>query len=462
MPASRITSWWKTMEVYRHPRAITLLFLGFSAGLPLILVFGTLSFWLREAGVSRSTIGYFSWIGLAYSVKWVWSPLVDRMPLPLLSRLFGRRRAWLLLSQLCIIAGLLGMAFTDPVLDLSRMALMAVVVAFSSATQDIVIDAYRIESAEQKLQAALAATYMFGYRIAMITAGAGSLAIAAWASGGTEGYLPSAWLVSYSVMAGLMAVGLLTALVISEPVSKVSKPQLEKRAIDWMERQAHWPQFLVKILGWFYGAVVCPFADFFRRYGWHALLLLALIGTYRISDIVMGIMANPFYVDLGFTKTEVATVSKVFGVIMTLLGAAVGGIMTMRFGIMRMLFVGAVLAAITNALFSVLAYIGNDIVWLTIAISADNLSAGIATAAFIAWLSSLTNIQYSATQYALFSSMMLLVPKFLAGFSGMLVDNIGYSAFFILSALLGVPVLVLIWLANKHLPSDSGQSSKSD
>ena len=450
------------MEVYRHPRAITLLFLGFSAGLPLILVFGTLSFWLREAGVSRSTIGYFSWIGLAYSVKWAWSPLVDRMPLPLLSRIFGRRRAWLLLSQLCIIAGLLGMAFTDPVLDLSRMALLAVLVAFSSATQDIVIDAYRIESAEQKFQAALAATYMFGYRIAMITAGAGSLAVAAWASGGAEGYLSSAWLVSYSVMAALMGIGLLTTLIISEPVSEISKPQLEQRAVDWMQRQAHWPQFLVKILGWFYGAVVCPFADFFRRYGWHALLILALIGTYRISDIVMGIMANPFYVDLGFTKTEVATVSKVFGVIMTLLGAAVGGVLTMRFGIMRMLFVGAVLAAVTNALFSVLAYIGNDIVWLTIAISADNLSAGIATAAFIAWLSSLTNIQYSATQYALFSSMMLLVPKFLAGFSGMLVDNIGYSAFFILSALLGAPVLLLIWLANKYLPSDTGQSVKSD
>lgn len=445
------------MEVYRHPRVISLLFLGFSAGLPLVLVFASLSFWLREAQVGLADIGYFSWIGLAYSIKWVWSPLVDRLPIPILTQLFGRRRAWLLLSQLGILGGLVGMALTDPALDLQRMAIMAVIVAFSSATQDIVIDAYRIEAAEEKLQAALAASYMLGYRIAMITASAGTLAIAGWVADSSQGYFPGAWTSAYLVMAALMSTGVLTTLVIQEPVALVKKPSLEQRAMDWMQRRAHWPSPLVKLLGWLYGAVFCPFADFFRRYGWHALLVLALIGTYRIADIVMGIMASPFYVDLGFTKGEVATVTKFFGVLMTLVGAALGGVLTLRFGVLRMLFAGAALTAATNLLFSMLAGIGNDILWLALVISADNLSAGIATAAFIAWLSSLTNIQYSATQYALFSSMMLLVPKFLAGFSGVVVAQVGYSTFFGLSAFLGVPVLLLIGLANRYLASGPGK-----
>ena len=442
------------MKVYRHPRAITLFFMGFSAGLPLMLVFSSLSFWLREAEVSRATIGFFSWIGLAYSVKWVWSPLVDRLPIPLLSRFLGRRRAWLLLSQLSIVVGLLGMAFTDPMQDLTRMALFAVLVAFSSATQDIVIDAFRIEAAEERLQAALAATYMFGYRLAMMVAGAGTLAIAAWAAGETAGYQYSSWTIAYLFMSGFMGVGILTTLFTSEPDITLESPQQEQRVADWVERKAHLPKPVVRLAGWFYGAVVCPFADFFRRYRWHALLLLALISTYRISDIVMGIMANPFYVDLGFTKNEVATVTKIFGVLMTLIGVTIGGTLTMRFGVMRMLFTGAIAAAITNALFAIMSLVGNNVYWLALVVSADNLAAGIATSAFIAWMSSLTNVQYSATQYALFSSMMLLGPKFLAGFSGLMVDAVGYNYFFIFSALLGAPVLVLIALANRFLESE--------
>ena len=442
------------MKVYRHPRAITLFFMGFSAGLPLMLVFSSLSFWLREADVSRATIGFFSWIGLAYSVKWVWSPLVDRLPLPLLSKLFGRRRAWLLLSQLSIVAGLLGMAFTDPVLDLSRMALFAVLVAFSSATQDIVIDAFRIEAAEERLQAALAATYMFGYRLAMMVAGAGALAIASWAAGGNSGYQQSAWMVSYLCMSALMGVGVLTTLLTSEPVKNIETPEQEQQVLDWIEQKSHLPTPVLKLAGWFYGAVVCPFSEFFRRYRWHALLLLALISTYRISDIVMGIMANPFYVDLGFSKNEVATVTKIFGVFMTLVGVTLGGTLTMRFGVMRMLFVGAIAAAVTNALFAIMSMVGNNVYWLALVVSADNLAAGIATSAFIAWMSSLTNVQYSATQYALFSSMMLLIPKFLAGFSGVMVDAVDYNYFFIFSALLGAPVLVLVVLARRFLETD--------
>ncbi len=451
MASKHISTWWQSIQVYRHPKAVTLLFLGFSAGLPLMLLFSSLSFWLREADVSRATIGFFSWVGLAYSIKWIWSPLVDKLPLPFLKSLLGRRRSWLLFSQIGIVAGLTGMAFTDPAHNLEQMALLAVVVAFCSATQDIVIDAYRIDAAEKKLQAALAATYMMGYRLAMIAAGAGALAIAGFAAGGSEGYVPQAWMAAYLCMAALMGIGIITTLVIAEPVITAKPPELEQRAIDWMANNAHMPTPIVKLAGWFYGTVICPFADFIVRYRWQAILLLALISTYRISDIVLGIMANPFYVDLGFSKQEVAAVSKIYGVIMTLVGAGIGGLLTLRFGVMRMLFVGALLSAITNLLFAAMTYVGHDILWLTLVISIDNLSGGIATSAFIAWLSSLTNVNYSATQYALFSSMMLLFPKFLAGFSGVVVDSVGYSQFFVMTALLGVPVLVLIWLASVHL-----------
>lgn len=453
MFSQHIKTGWQALEVYRHPKAIALLFLGFSAGLPLMLLFSSLSFWLREADVSRATIGFFSWIGLAYSIKWIWSPLVDKLPLPILRPLLGRRRSWLLLSQAGIVTGLVGMAFTDPAQNLERMALLAVLVAFCSATQDIVIDAYRIDTAEQKLQAALAATYMTGYRIAMIVAGAGALVVAGFAAGDQTGYVPQAWMVAYLTMAALMGIGIVTTLIISEPAKPTAPPVLEQRAIDWMANNAHLPTPVVKLAGWIYGSLICPFADFILRYRWQALLLLVLIGTYRISDIVLGIMANPFYVDLGFTKQEVAAVSKVYGVIMTLAGAGLGGVLATRFGIMRMLFAGALLSALTNLLFAAMTYAGHDILWLTAVISLDNLSGGIATSAFIAWLSSLTNVNYSATQYALFSSMMLLFPKFLAGFSGVAVDSIGYPQFFIMTALLGVPVLVLVWLASKYMNS---------
>ncbi len=425
-----------------------------------MLLFSSLSFWLREAEVSRATIGFFSWIGLAYSIKWIWSPLIDKLPLPLLKTWLGRRRSWLLVSQAGITLGLIGMALTDPAISLEQMAILAVVVAFCSATQDIVIDAYRIDAAEEKLQAALAATYMMGYRLAMIAAGAGALAIAGFAAGTSEGYVPQAWMTAYLCMAALMGMGIVTTLLIAEPATPTKPPALEQKAIDWMTSKSHLPDRIVKLAGWFYGTVICPFADFIGRHRWQAVLLLALISTYRISDIVLGIMANPFYVDLGFTKQEVAAVSKIYGVIMTLVGAGIGGLLTMRFGVMRMLFAGALLSALTNLLFAAMAHVGHDILWLTLVISIDNLSGGIATAAFIAWLSSLTNVNYSATQYALFSSMMLLFPKFLAGFSGVVVDSVGYSPFFIMTALLGVPVLLLIWLASKHLAYQSAHSGE--
>ena len=441
--------WWGATSIYFQRRPLTLLFLGFSSGLPLLLVFGTLSFWLREAGVDRATIGFVSWVALAYAFKWAWAPLVDRLPIPVLSHLLGRRRAWLLLAQVAVCAGLAGMAMTDPAEQIDRLVWLALLVAVASATQDVAIDAFRIESGGARLQAAMAATYMMGYRVAMIAAGAGVLWLAAWVDPSETSYEHGPWQFAYGVMAGLMGIGMLTTLFAREP----HPPQRGITALDNAVEQrlvARLPASLVPAARGFWRAVISPFVDFFARYGWLALLVLALIASYRLSDIVLGVIANVFYVDMGFTKTEVANVTKVFGVIMTLLGAALGGVLVNRLGVMRILFTGALLSAATNLLFALLAKVGASLPMLIGVVAMDNLSGGLATAAFVAYLSALTNVQFSATQYALFSSLMVLLPKFLGGFSGVLVDNIGYERFFTLTALMGLPVLLLVWLAARY------------
>ena len=420
--------WSDSLRVYLSPPSLRMLALGFSAGLPLLLVLGTLSFRLREAGVDRSTIGYLSWVGLAYGFKWAWAPLVDRLPLPGLTRWLGRRRSWLLLAQVGVVLGLLAMAQADPRASLAAVVWSALAVAFASATQDIALDAYRIESAPADEQPALAATYQTGYRLAMIWAGAGVLWLAARAQGAAAGYDPAAWQLAYAVMAASMGVGVLTVLLSPEPAPRPLAPA--RSAGEWLR-----------------GALIEPFADFFGRYRWQAALILALIAVYRISDVVMGIMANPFYVDMGYTKDEVAAVTKVYGVVMTLAGAFVGGALALRVGVMRVLLLGAVLSALTNLLFAWLAGWGHSVPALIAVVSADNLASGLASAAFIGYLSSLTNVSYSATQYALFSSLMLLLPKFVAGFSGDYVNAFGYAGFFTSTALLGLPVVALVALA---------------
>jgi len=440
--SSRARGWLQDVRVYAEPPVARMVLLGFAAGLPLLLVLGTLSFRLREAGIDRTTIGFLSWVGLAYGFKWVWAPLVDRMPLPLLTRVLGRRRSWLLAAQLVLAAGLAGMALTDAAQNLHQLVALALLVAFASATQDIALDAYRIESAEQSRQAAMAAAYQVGYRAAMITASGGALWIASTFDPDETTYQHAPWLAAYLCMAGLIGVGIVTVLFSSEPQVAVSQDTVRR------EQEAA-ARLHSRLLSWLYAAVVSPFLDFVLRYRWQALLLLALIGTYRISDIVLGVMSNPFYRDMGFTKDEVAAVSGVYGVLMTLAGAALGGVLALRYGVMRVLMLGAALSALTNLLFAWLATRGHDLGALVFAISADNLSAGIASAAFVAYLSGLTNVAYSATQYALFSSVMLLLPKFIGGWSGWAVDSYGYQAFFIGTALLGTPVLLLTWLAGR-------------
>ena len=444
-------SWREDLRVYLEPRIARMLLLGFSAGLPLLLVLGTLSFRLREAGIDRTTIGFLSWVALAYGFKWAWAPLVDRLPIPFLTRTLGRRRSWLLLAQSGIVVALIGMALSDPATRFHQLVAFALLAAFASATQDIALDAFRIESAEAKFQAAMAAAYQVGYRSGMICAGAGALWIAAAFDPDESTYQHAPWLVAYLVMAGLMSVGVLTVLFSREPVVHVSAEtaQLE-RELGKRVRLPGWPAPLAGMVNWLYVAVGGPLVDFVRRYRWQALLLLALIATYRISDIVLGVMSNPFYRDMGFSKDQVATVSGMYGIVMTLVGSAIGGVVTLRLGVMRVLFLGAALSAGTNLLFAWLSTLGANLPVLVLVISADNLSGGLASAAFIAYLSGLTNVSYSATQYALFSSLMLLLPKFIAGWSGWVVDHFGYQLFFIGTAMLGVPVLLLVGLAARY------------
>ena len=416
--------WLEGARVYLHPRVLAMLFLGFSAGLPFLLVAGTLTAWLAIAEVSVAQIGMFAWVGIFYSLKFIWAPLVDRMPLPVLTTLLGRRRSWMLLSQVVVGLALLGIAYADPAADLVWIAWFAVLTAFASATQDIVIDAYRIEAVELRVQGAMAATYQAGYRIAVLAAGAGALFIADFVS----------WRAAYQAMAMLMAVGIITVLLIDEP----ERYDTAGSALGSLGNPMP-----VRLSRWFVDAVAGPFLDFFQRNGRWAIVLLIFIGCYRISDMVLGVMANPFYIDLGFTLSEIATITKVFGVAVTLTGAALGGVAVARYGLNGPLIFGAVLLAVTNLFFAGMAFWGADLRFLVVTISADNLAAGFTGTVFIAYLSGLTNVAYTATQYALFSSLMTLPGKFISGFSGQIVAMTDWFAFFLYASAMGLPAVVL-------------------
>lgn len=422
-------SWGEAARAYLQGRVLALFFLGFSAGLPYLLVFSTLTAWLRDFGVERTVIGFFAWVGITYSIKVLWAPVIDQTPLPILDRLLGRRRSWMLLAQVGIAAGLVGMSFTDPTLNIGLIALYALLVAFSSATQDICIDAYRIEVADDDLQGAMASTYVAGYRLALLAAGAGALYLAEYWS----------WAVAYQTMALLVGVGIVTTLLV--------------RSTEHVARASYWQgdTLALRLGHWFSNAVAGPFFEFFRRNGRSALGLLALVAVYKLSDVTMGVMANPFYLDLGFSKTEIADVTKVFGFFMTLAGTALGGLLVLRYGIAWPLLLGAVLVAATNLAFAFLAVTEPSLTLLAVVVSADNLSGGIATAVFIAWLSSLTSRSYTATQYALFSSLMTLPAKVISGGSGWMVDTFSYFTFFTTAAALGIPAIVLALWAGKKI-----------
>ena len=504
-------SWQNSFQAFLHPRVVTMLFYGISAGIPLLLIFSTLGLWLRQAGLDRSTVTFFSWAALGYSFKFIWAPIIDQLPLPYLTRKMGRRRAWILLAQISIISSILLMSLINPAASefhLKFMAVACVLLGFSSATQDIVIDAYRIESAAAELQALMSSTYIAGYRIGMLMAGAGSLYIVGSIGSEIGSYNYNAWQFAYSCMAAIMFIGIITTLSIKEPERNLVKEYKysNKTYIKFFivfilsiisfilifnfssEITSQWKSqinevlgnkalsnFLIELLRLLTGTItafitaliliktgfveqkivvdsyISPVVDFFHRYALKlGLLLLLLIGLYRISDIVLGVIANIFYQDIGYSLKEIGTVAA-FGLIVTIIGGFLGGLLSFRYGIIKILFLGALLTVITNLLFMLLAIVGYNIAFLYIVIFADNLSAGIASAAFVAFLSRLTNISFTAMQYAIFSSLMTLIPKIIGGYSGSIVENIGYTHFFLFASLLGVPVLVIIWLADKHL-----------
>ena len=484
-----------------HPRVLTMLFFGFSAGIPILLIFSSLSLWLGEAGVERKAVTFFSWAALGYSFKFIWAPLVDQLPLPYLTARFGRRRAWLLLSQFAVVAAILLMASVDPAgagQSLTVMALGAVLLGFSSATQDIVIDAYRIESAPVDLQAMMASTYIAGYRIGMVVAGAGALFLADFLGSTKGAYNYGAWQMTYAAMALTMLVGVLTtqrhvdgaqlsngenarmllvfALSVAAFISAFILVGHQTSGIkNWLGAGPLLGLLLevIRLLsavavafGAGYTLVragvapsavaqqtwLAPVRDFFSRYGMRtAWLVLSLIGLYRISDIVLGVISNVFYQDLGFTKPEIATAVKTYGVLIGIAGSVLGGLVASRYGVMRTLMWGAILSALTNLAFVALAMAGHDLSLMYAVVSADNLAAGFASAAFVAFLSSLTNVQFTAVQYAIFSSLMTLLPKTLGGYAGGIVDTINYPGFFIFTTLIGLPVIWLVYLAGRRL-----------
>jgi PAT family beta-lactamase induction signal transducer AmpG len=397
-------------DVLTDGRIALMLPLGFSSGLPFLLVFSTLSAWLREAGVSRTEIGLLSWVALAYSFKFLWAPLVDRYDVPLLSALLGRRRAWMALSQVVTALGLVGIALGNPSLSLPAAIASAVLVAFAAATQDVVIDGWRIDAAPTERQGMMSAAYQLGYRLALICAGAGALYIAEFVS----------WSAAYVSMAALMGVGLLGTLL---------APRLDTAT-----------QRTRSSLG---AALVEPLADLFQRKGKMLVPILVLIALFRLPDFVAGVMANPLYIDLGFSKTDIANVSKLYGVWIGIIGAFAGGFALTRFGLWWTLLVGAFIAAASNLMFAWLAAAGAQLSLLTLAISVDNFSAGFAGSALIAYMSGLTSPGFAASQYALLSSLYALPGKLIGGTSGAVVDAWGYPVLFTATASIGLPLVIL-------------------
>lgn len=431
-------------RLYLQPRVLGMLLLGFSSGLPFYPLFQTLSAWLRQAGIQRATIGMMAWVGLAYSIKFLWSPLIDRARVPLVHRVFGQRRGWMLLAQAGIAFGLLRLSLSDPAAGVRSIALWALFVAVCAATQDIAIDAWRIESAGARQQGAMAAAYQVGYRLALIVGSAGAFVLAQ----------RDGWHFSYTVLAALVGVGMLTTLAIAEPAHRTGAATLEReaRVVDWLETRAHWPDALRSAGAWFIGAVICPLVDFFARYpAAVGGVILAFMCVYRLTEFAMGSMANSFYIDHGYTLVQIATVVKGYGLAASLLGVVLGGALVARIGLARSLLAGSVLIMSSNLGFSLLATThAPTLLGLGAVNGLDNIAQGVHGTALIAFLSSLTSPRYTATQYALFSSLYALLGKILEGYSGHVVDAIGYPEFFLYTASLSIPGLVLLFLLQKY------------
>lgn len=497
----------ETFKHLIHPKFLHMTLFGFSAGIPYFLIFSSLSLWLDQVGVEKSSITYFSWAALGYSFKFLWSPLIDRFPIPWLGSKMGQRRSWLVVIQILIISAICWMGMTDPAQGsnaLTRMAFAVTLLGFSAATQDILIDAWRIEASNEKDITMLSSVYIVGYRLGMITSGAGALLIADYLGTSMDAYKYAAWQASYLIMACCMLVGLITTLTIKEPKSADQLiyhtrdyaavllvfiiavialilcyqytgelfQSLQTILLNWFNNKTLASVITTSgqlILAIITAAIIAtiiaktplvnpmmvkevywtPIADLFKRHRKHLWLLIGIICTYKISDIVMGISANLFYQEKGFSLGEIAGISKSFGLLMTISGGLVGGFMVVRFGIMKIMILGAVLSAGTNLIFMAMAYFSKSLLFLTFAISADNLAQGLAGAVFVGFLSMLVNRQFTAVQYAMFSSIITLFPKIMGGYSGAMVEQMGFANFYLMTTLIGVPVILMLIYARK-------------
>jgi MFS transporter, PAT family, beta-lactamase induction signal transducer AmpG len=431
--------WLQALAVYGESRTVAMLFLGFSSGLPFYPAFQTMTLWLRESGVALPLIGMMAWATIPYSLKFLWAPVVDRMPLPWLTRLLGRRRAWLLLAQGCIAIGLLQLAASDPAAGMRRIVIWDLFLTFFAATQDIAMDAWRIESAPTSKQGAMAAAYQVGFRVALIAGSAGALTLAQAIN----------WHASYLGLASLASVGMVTTLFIREPQPPASRAAAEReaRAVAWLERRAHWPKPLQTAGAWFIGAVVCPLVDFFARHrGLVALVIVAFIGAYRLTDYAEGAITLPFFHDHGYSNEQIAWVVKIVGLTVSLFGVFIGGLLVSKWGLLRSLAAGSLLMMLSSCGFLMLATTHTPtLLGLGLANGLNNLAIAVQGTTFIAYLSSLTSQKYTATQYALFSSLYALTGKTMEGFSGFVSHAAGYPLFFVYTASLSIPGLLLLW-----------------
>lgn len=443
--AARAHSWREAVAVYRDRRILSILLLGFSSGLPRLLTLSTLAWWMSTVGVDLTTIGLFALVGLPYSLKFLWAPVADEVRIPLLTGLLGRRRSWTLVTQAGLMIAIVGLGTTDPAANAAATAAWAFAVSFASASQDIVVDAYRVESLEESQQGAGAAAIQLGYRLGMWVAGAGALALST----------VLAWPAVYAIMAVLVLVGVVTILVSPEPKPGAGAPptDLEKRGVDFFLYRSHWPKKLAAAAAHFYSAVIVPFLDLTRHHLWAAILLFVLL--FKFGEALLGVMAFPFYDQIGFTAGEIAVVSKTFGVIVTLLGGIVGGLLVGKIGIVKTLILGGITQMLSNLMFAAQAMVGPDVGFLVLTITIENLSGGIASASFVAYLSSLCNVAYTASQYAFLSAIGTASLNVLSAGGGWVAAQMDWVSFFIVTTFAAAPgLLILFWLI-RYAPAEA-------
>ncbi len=434
-------SWRETLASYRDRRYASIFFLGISAGLPLALVFGTLSIWMAKEGVDKTTVGLFSAVTLPYALKFLWAPVIDRAPFPLLTRFLGQRRGWTVAAQLALIPAIAAMALTDPVANPWLMGLFALLVSFCSASQDIVIDAYRVELLEEENIGAGASMYIFGYRAGMLISGAGALNMV----GGLG------WSTVYLIMAVLILIGLVTILLSREPQhgSDAETEARERRVADYLAQRPELSGRRAAMLAWLYGAVVSPFVDFMTRPQW--LVILLFIVFYKLGDSMAGVMTGYFMVELEFSEAEIGNVGKAVGFAATMLGIIIGGWLMAKLGMLRALWICGGVQMLSNLMFAVQALVGHDMGMLALAVGVENLAGGMGTAALVAYLSGLCNLAYTATQFALLSAVASLGRTFLAAPAGWLADQVDWAPFFLITTIAALPGLgFLLWISISH------------